>query len=162
MSLRTRGAVACALTTLIAGCSSGDGRVEIDSPSLSAADATACRHLLAALPRDLAGQRTRAVSPDDALGAAWGDPAITLTCGVGVPTGFDRFSSCEVGNGVGWFVPTAQIDDQSLDVTLTAVGFRPRVQVVVPAGYRPSGPAAVLAQLAGPVKRSLRLVQRCH
>ncbi|GAB3769552.1 hypothetical protein GCM10027600_24570 [Nocardioides ginsengisegetis] len=162
VSLRTRGAVASALLVLAAGCSSGGGDVEVDGPSLGADDAAACDRLVAALPDTLAEQDRRTVTPADAPGAAWGDPAITLTCGVDVPKGFDEFSSCEVANGVGWYVDPATIDDQSADVTLTAVGYRPIVRVEVPADYRPSGSAAVIAELAGPVRRSLELVKPCH
>jgi hypothetical protein len=145
---------------VLTGCS--DGAVEIRSPDVSRADRAACTRFLDALPETLADRQRREVSPSGALGAAWGDPAITLTCGVGVPDTFDRFASCEVANGVGWFVPPGQIDDRSGDVALTAVGYRPRVQVVVPSEYRPAGPAAVIAQLAEPVKRGLELVKPCH
>ena len=64
-------------------------------------------------------------------------------------------------NGVGWFVPPDEADP-SADATWTAVGYRPVVAVHVPAGYRPEGGAAAIAQLAPTVKRHLRLVRPCH
>ena len=42
-----------------------------------------------------------------------------------------------------------------------AVGYRPIVSVTVPGKYRPSGPAAAIADLAQPVKDHLELVQDC-
>ena len=95
MSLRTRGAVACAVVLLVAGC--GDEPPEIDAPDLSAADASACRDLVAALPDELAGQERVDVTGDTEYGAAWGDPAIVLTCGVGRPDDFTDISTCASG-----------------------------------------------------------------
>ena len=160
MSTRTRGVVASACLVLLAGCG-GSGAVEIDSPDVSAADRKACEAFLDALPQKLAGEDSRSVTPADALGAAWGDPAFTLTCGVGVPAGFDRLSSCTQVNGVGWFVPQDEAEG-GRDATFTAVGFRPRVALRVPADHQPEGGAAALAQLAGPVRKQLRLVNRCE
>src|SRR3546814_13080570 len=64
--------------------------------------------LVAGLPTTLAGLESRELSGDTEYGAAWGDPAIVLTCGVGVPDGFDEFSACTEVSGVGWFVPPEQ------------------------------------------------------
>ncbi len=93
------------------------------------------------------------------LGAAWGDPAIVLRCGVGEPRGFDQFSSCQVANGLGWFVPDEQVQDQGQDVVMTTVERSPRVEVVVPADYRP--PPAVMVDLAAAITEHTVLVKRC-
>jgi len=169
VSRRTRGVVvslALVGTTALTGCSSGGSpggsAVQVDVPPLPAAAAGTCRALVADLPERLARQTARPVTPGDAPAAAWGDPAITLTCGADVPREFNRFSSCVQANGVGWFVPQAQQQDQSADVTWTAVGYRPVVTVHVPAGYRPEGAAAVIAELAPLVKHHLRLVRPCR
>ncbi len=152
--------------TTLAGCSSGgsaDGSaVAVEAPTLPPSAAAACRALVADLPHRLAGQPARPVTPHDAPAAAWGDPAITLACGADVPRELTRFSACVQANGVGWFVPPAQEQDPSADVTWTAVGYRPRVAVHVPAGYRPEGAAAVIAELAPTVRRHLRLVRPCR
>ncbi|HEU4811548.1 MAG TPA: DUF3515 domain-containing protein [Nocardioides sp.] len=167
MSLRTRGAVVSALSgclllaPALASCSD-TGPVAVDTPSVSDADRATCAAFLDDLPHTLAGQERRDVTPSDALGAAWGDPAITLTCGVSLPADFDRFATCEEADGVGWFVPVAESSDQSSDVTLTAAGYRPIVRVQLPASYRPEGAATVISQLAQPVKDGLELVDRCH
>ncbi|MGZ8744879.1 MAG: DUF3515 domain-containing protein [Nocardioides sp.] len=160
MSLRTRGVVACAVVLLAGGCSSGPP--EIDTSELSAADARTCRGFVASLPDTLAGEESVEVAGDDEYGAAWGDPAIVLTCGAAIPEEFDELSSCVEASGVGWFVPEAEQDDQSSDVTWTAVGHRPVVRVDVPDDYRPEGAAAVLAELAEPVGEHLDLVQPCR
>jgi hypothetical protein len=49
---------------------------------------SSCRALVAALPSELdTGVRRRPVSGDANRTAAWGDPAITMRCGVGRATG---------------------------------------------------------------------------
>ena len=160
---RNVGAVACQcllavlVAVLVTGCGSGD--VEIDSPGLGGSDAKACARLLAALPDAVSEQPRRPVEPKDAYGAAWGDPAIILRCGVPRPDGFDRFATCQVANGVGWFVPESQIEDQQSDVVLTTVGFAQNVELQVPAQYRP--PAAALVDVADAVKESIRELRPC-
>jgi hypothetical protein len=165
----TRGVVACALAGVTAGglasCGSGsDGAVAVEAPTLRGADARACRSFVDALPATLYGQRSRAVSPSSAPAAAWGDPAIVLTCGVGQPADFTDTSTCVQVNGVGWFVPDDVLlsSDDTKDVTFTAVGYRPRVQVVLPGEYRPEGFAAVTAVVGRLVGRELHRVQRCR
>jgi len=157
VSLWTRGAVAC--TALLAAAACSPGPVAIDSPDVDADTEAACRALLDVLPDELAGQEGRDVDPDDALGAAWGDPAIELRCGVGTPDGLTKFSECQEVNGVGWYVPEEQVADGSADLTLTTIGFEPAVEVRIPATYRP--PNDALVQLAGPIKKSLELVKPC-
>jgi hypothetical protein len=161
VSLWTRGVVAC--TALLAGvaCSPDEatGPVGIDSPDLTGAARTACRALVDVLPDELGGQERREVEPDDALGAAWGDPAIEVTCGIGRPEGFTKFSGCDEVNGVGWYAPEDQVADGSADLTLSTIGFQPRVGLRIPASYRP--PNNVLVQLAEPIKKHLTQVKPC-
>ena len=159
-----RGVVACLVAGLAVGTLSGCGaaRVDIRAPAaLSADDEAACEQLVQSLPNTVSGQVRRSVNPDDALGAAWGDTPIVLTCGVGPPAGFDDFSLCQVGNGVGWFVPDQVLDDQSAEVVMTTVEYAPAVEVRIPPSYRPEGPAAVMAELAPVIKSSLTRVDRC-
>jgi hypothetical protein len=147
---------------LILAGACGNDPVPIPARPVSSADLSACRSFVADLPDALGDRGRRLTVPAKPLGAAWGDPAIVLRCGVGVPTSFDKFASCEVANGVGWYVPQSQIDDQSADVVMTAVGYRPIVTVTVPATERPEGPASAMAALAPAVKRDLRLVKPCQ
>ncbi len=148
------------LTLLLTACSAGP--VEVLTPDLDDADRAACEAFVADLPTSIADLPVRDVEPVGALGGAYGDPAIIVRCGVSVPNGFDQStSSCEVANGVGWYVPLEQFDDQEADVTLTAAGFRPVVEVSVPGTYRPDATAAAIAQLAAAVDEHLTLVESC-
>jgi hypothetical protein len=151
---------------LLAGCAGGGNGgsedVSIDSPAPHARDRAVCARILAALPDSLAGEPRRSVAPRGALGAAWGDPAMVLTCGVDRPAEFDEFATCIEANGVDWFVPAEQVEDDSLDVTFSTAGYRPVVQLSVPAEYRPEGGAAALAELAKPLRKRLKNVQPCR
>jgi hypothetical protein len=151
----------CAVVLLATGC--GSGPAEIDAPHLSAADAQACKDFVADLPATVSGEKSHEISGDTEYGAAWGDPAIVLTCGVDEPTDFTDTSTCVQADGVGWFVPDAVLlaDDDSLDVTMTAVGYRPRVQVFLPGEYRPEGFAAAAAEIGDVVGRDLEKVESC-
>jgi len=139
------------------------GPVEIDTYDLEAADRAACEAFAADLPDTLADEDSREIEPADALGAAYGDPAITITCGVPVPASFDQTSSCDETNGVGWYVPVEQINDPDRDVTLTAVGYHPIIEIVVPSGDdRGNNAAAAMAELAQPIKTHLELINACN
>ncbi|HYH35846.1 MAG TPA: DUF3515 domain-containing protein, partial [Nocardioides sp.] len=120
----------CLLSAMVlAGCSTGP--VAIRAPELDAEEARACQELVDALPRTLDGAERREVEPADAPGAAWGDPAVVLTCGGEVPGDFTRTAFCQEVDGVGWYVADAALADESVDVTLVTVGYRPIVSVVV-------------------------------
>lgn len=149
-----------ALGLLLTAC--GKEPVSIPTVRLSAADQARCQRLVNALPDTVAGQGRRKTQPAEALGGAWGDPPIIAQCGVGVPRGFSRAASCQQADGVGWFVPDAQINDQSADVVMATAGYRPVLQVTVPATYRPNGLAAAMVQLAPMVKADTQLVHPCH
>lgn len=130
---------------------------------LGAEDRAACEQLVEALPTTLNDLEQVDVEPADALGAAWGDPAIVLTCGVAMPEEYDAFSTCDDINGVGWFAPPDSLEEDAQDeeVVVTAVSYRPLIQLVVPADYRPDGVSAALTDLTDAVKSTLRLEQPC-
>jgi hypothetical protein len=139
---------------LLGGCSSEPGPVEVDAPLPAAADRAACHDLLDALPENVADQPLRPVEPQGAWAAAWGDPAIVLTCGGSAPEGFRRTSSCTTVNGVDWFIPEEQLETtEAVDLTMTTVHRDQFVQVRMPAKYWP--PAATLADLSGAVRGSI-------
>lgn len=129
------------------------GPPEIDSVDLSAAEAQACRDLVADLPATLAGQERVEVAGDTAYGAAWGDPAIVLTCGA-QPVDISAAPPCTVVAGVGWVVP-----EEGEETVLAADGYRPRVQVVVPDDYAPA--AEVLLDLSPLVEEHTVLEDEC-
>ncbi|CAB4720871.1 MAG: DUF3515 family protein [Actinobacteria bacterium] len=150
---------ALVLASLV-GCSAGP--VEVASPELSADDQAACTALLDSLPATLAGLESHEITPADAPAAAWGDDGLTLSCGVGVPDDFDEFSRCDQILGVGWFFPEAEYKDESRTLTATAVGYRPRISLTVPADYRGNVSLDAFSTLAPLVQAHLDLVQRCR
>jgi len=138
---------------LLSACS--PGRVPIDEPDLSGADLAACRALVDDLPDTLAGELRRSVDPDDALGAAWGDPAYVLTCGVPQPSDYEPTAECNVVRGVGWYVPEDQLADLTEDATAIALSLTPYVELLVPEDHRTEGIDRALAELAPVLKKHL-------
>lgn len=161
--LRLAGAVA-ALAALVAvsGCSGGDDVDLSDARegSLDPRSANQCRALLDALPKSVSDQGGRRLESREGYGAAWGDPALVLTCGVPQPDDFGLVSTCQVTNGVAWFIP----EDQAMtgapgEITMTTVGRSTNVEVRLPEDYWP--PAAAMVDLAPAVKKTLPVVRRC-
>jgi hypothetical protein len=144
----------------VAAC--GKEPVTIPTLRLTAGDQARCQRLTDALPDSVADQGKRKTQPAEALGGAWGDPPIVVQCGVAVPADFSRSSGCQEADGVGWFIPDSQVNDQSADIVMSTAGYRPVLQVSIPATYRPTGPAAAMVQLAPMVKQYTRLVHPCH
>jgi len=140
----------------------GKEPVTIPTLRLTEADQAVCVRLVDALPDRVADQDRRKTQPAAALGGAWGDPAIIAQCGVGVPKDFSKSAACTVADGVGWFVPDSQVNDQSADVVMSTAGYRPVLQVTVPDHYRPNGLAAAMVELAPVVKQYTRLVHPCR
>lgn len=157
MSPGTWGVVA-SLALVSSACSSG--AVEIEVPRLSADESAACAELLDALPGTLFDERRRPVHPDDAPGAAWGDPAAVLTCGVGAPSGYEPTAGCIEIRSVGWFVPPEQLEDVGEDATATVLTHSPRVELLIPADYRTTGRSA-LAELTPVIESTLKRTDRC-
>jgi Protein of unknown function (DUF3515) len=160
----TRGARASAgalgLVLLVTAC--GKEPVSIPTLRLTAEDQAVCQRVVDALPDRVAEQSQRKTQPAEALGGAWGDPAIVAQCGVPVPAGFNRTSPCQTADGVGWYVPEAQFSDGDSDIVISTAGYRPILQVTVPATYRPEGMAAVMVELAPMVKEYTKLVKPCQ
>ncbi|TYL51587.1 DUF3515 family protein [Nocardioides sp. BGMRC 2183] len=150
------GCIALMLTTAACG-----GPVEIDVPEMDEADAAACAAFTDDLPDTLAEQERVESEPEDAPGAAYGDPAIVVTCGVPAPDGFSTAEACELVNDVGWYIPDEQYGDEELDLTITAAGYRPRVEIQVPAELRPNAGPAAMAKLAPLVAEHSELVEPC-
>lgn len=151
--------LATALGLVLSAC--GKEPVTVPTLRLTAADQAVCQRVVNALPDKLGGQDRRHTQPAAALGGAWGDPALVLQCGVDAPGELTRTSPCSVVDGVGWFAPADQIDDNGADVTLTAVGFEPMLQLTVPAKYRGSELAEAEVQLAPLIKKYLSPKPRC-
>jgi len=140
----------------------GKEPVSIPTLRLSPADQAVCQRVVNALPDKVYDQSRRKTQPAEALGGAWGDPAIVAQCGVPMPADFTRSSACQTANGVGWFIPEDEFQDQSSDIVIATAGYRPILQVTIPAKYRPEGMAAAMVQLAPMVKEYTKLVKPCH
>ena len=153
------GAVAslATLATLLAGC--GASTVHVETPALHGAAAADCARLVRALPHRVADQPRRQVEPAGVAGAAWGDPAIVLRCGVPRPKELRPTSTCQMANGVGWFIPESQIQGRPTDIVMTTVGRAENVEVRLPEKYWP--PAAAMVDLAPAIKKTIREVRPC-
>ena len=91
-------AVAVAFTsTLLLECLRGPGR----GPASSVTPA-ACAALAAELPKRLAGQDRRTTEPDSPSTAAWGDPPISLRCGVDRPAAYQPTSELVAIDTIDW------------------------------------------------------------
>jgi hypothetical protein len=154
--LRNAGAVAC--LGVLLGCSGG--AVFVDAPAVTGESARACSRLIAAVPETVADQSRRKVERSAGFAAAWGDPPIVLRCGVGRPSGFDELATCQVANGVAWFIPEDQVTGEPTEVVMTSVDRRPRVEVRLPEELFP--PAAAMVNLAPALKRTTVRTDACH
>ena len=119
---------------LAGGCSR---TVAMTDPTPSPSVAEQCAAVMAALPDTVLDQPRRTVEPGR-LSAAWGDPTITLRCGVAEPPGLGPESECFEVNGVGWFAEEAQGG-----YLFTTIGRPAYVQVGVPTEYAPEANALV-------------------
>ncbi len=135
--------------------------MSIDEHDLSEADRATCEALVDDLPDTLAGERRRSVDPDDALGAAWGDPAYVLTCGVPEPDDYEPTDECSAIADVGWWVPDDQLHDMREDAGAIALSLTPYVEVEVPARYRTDGIDRALAELAPVLQEHLTAGRPC-
>lgn len=135
---------------LLAACS---GPVGLAAPTPVGRARTICRELISHTPDVVDGQRRREIAHPSPYTAAWGDPAITLSCGVSKPPGLNAASECFEVNGVGWF------SEQRPDgYRFTTIGRKAYAQVVVPKKYVPSDP---LVDLSKAINDHLPVVHRC-
>lgn len=111
--------------------------MRIADPTPSPAVAEQCATVMAALPDTVLDEPRRPAEPGH-LSAAWGDPTITLKCGVDKPPGLGSESECFEVNGVGWFAEEAEGG-----YLFTSIGRPAFVQVGVPTAYAPEANALV-------------------
>jgi len=99
------------------------------------------------LPTELdPGIGRRPVRPETGRTAAWGDPAVILTCGVA--TGSARDDPF-ITNGVRW-----AIHDVGAGQRWTTVGRSTNVQLVIPDAY--DNQSSLVIGLAAPITKALR------
>lgn len=100
----------------------------VEVPPVTPEADAACPALMAALPLNLAGERSRPVQSASPFAYAWGDPPVVLVCGVDRPAGFVATAPLLQINQVQWYV-----DDSAADaVVWTAVDRSVYVQVRIP------------------------------
>jgi hypothetical protein len=87
---------------------------------------------MADLPEQLVGQHQRETDPESALTAAWGDPAITVRCGVPDPAALTAASDLFRVDGVAWFP-----EELTSGYVFTTYRRHTNVEVTVPDDYSP-------------------------
>jgi hypothetical protein len=103
---------------------------------------------MADLPDELVGQQGRATDPESDFTAAWGDPAITVRCGVPDPKTLVPSSQLVRVDGVAWFP-----EELTAGYLFTTYRRQTNVEVTVPDDYSPEiDPVTELSPL---VKRSI-------
>jgi hypothetical protein len=117
----------------------GGNGVPVTAPSVSGAAAHQCAALNAALPATVLGHARRTTVPKAPYPAAWGNPAIVLRCGVGVPavlapgsTTYDPTVEGMDMNGVCW----VNTQTGSGGYVFTTVKQQAYVEVTVPNAYQ--------------------------
>jgi len=116
----------------------------LDMPPVTPEAEASCPALMSALPLELAGEPSRRVQSDSPYAYAWGDPPITLICGVERPAGFVVGVSAIQINGVQWYVDTA--DPES--TVWTTVDRPVYVQITLPADVDSAPVTALTPQIA--------------
>lgn len=129
----------------LAGC--GFGAVEIEPYDVQPGGERACAELLGHLPEVVSDAVARDVSPDDLPAAAWGQPAIVLRCGVGLPPEYRPDAILTEIDGVAWFPA-----EGTGGTFFATVDRDPIVEVAVPDDY---DPATVLGDLGPSIARNL-------
>jgi len=133
--------------------------VTMAATPLAQRPATVCRALMSQLPTTLGDLLQRPVTAGPEQNAAYGDPAITVACGVPAPS-FPPEDEVWVVNGVCWHqagqaghAEQAEQDGRTEPVVLTTVDREVPVRVTVPRDYDP--PLQWVAPLAEKVVASV-------
>lgn len=141
--------LAAGLLATSTGCAAA---VTLPDPQVDDATRDTCLALLDAVPDTVLGSPPRETTGE--LGAAWGDPPITLACGVERPAALEATSECYEVNDVGWWPQDAPDGD-----VFTTLGRDVYIQVGVPSTY--GNPSDALAELGPVVDEHTTLLQPC-
>jgi hypothetical protein len=121
----------------------------LPTPAPAGAVLEQCARLVNYLPATLNGQKSRVVRPRSPLVHAWGDPPITMRCGVPKPAGYDPSSYRTASvDGVSWF----QEIGPSV-VRWTAVRSAVNVELAIPRSYE--GQGGFLVALGASIKKTI-------
>lgn len=131
--LATAAAALCLPGLSLTACGS---TVTLPDPAMDPATHDICAKVFAAAPQRLLGKERRQTT--GSLTAAWGEPPITLTCGVSVPTSMQQDTRCFEVSGVGWHA-----EQGTTGWLFTTIGRAAVVQVGVPSKYAPEADALV-------------------
>lgn len=128
------------------------GPVTVPAPQpTSAAVVEACDQLNNALPSSVLNAVRRTTEPQTPTTAAWGDPPITLRCGVTKPSGLTPTASLLRVDGVDWLP-----EQRSAGYVFTTVGRQAFIEVAVPSAYAPE--TGVLTDLAPAITSAVPVV----
>ena len=132
-----------AVILVLTGCS---GPVAVPVPSATAtAVHRVCASVQSDLPSAVGNLVKRPTEPESDLVAAWGNPPITLRCGVSKPAGLLPTSQLVTVDDVDWFS-----EQRTAGYLFTTVGRVANIEVAVPDAYKPETDA--LVDLAAAVK----------
>lgn len=145
-----RAANAVVAAVALSGCA---GPVKVADPTPPAAAASVCDAVLAHLPKTVLDKKRREVQPGRYT-AAYGDPPITVACGVDLPGSMATDTRCFEVNGVGWFAEEGQGG-----WLFTTIGREATVQVGVPSAYAPE--ANALVDVAAAISGQDRSLKPC-
>lgn len=126
------------------------GPVELAAPELTERQRVVCRALLSQLPGDLDGLPQRPVTAGPEQNAAYGDPPVTVACGV-PPAVYPPTAQLFVLSGVCWYA-----DEQPDGTVWTTVDREVPVRVRVPDSY--DGPSQQVVPVSEPVLESIRSI----
>lgn len=124
----------------------------LSAPSPAPSAHRVCDALVAALPDRVLDQTRRDTTA--ALTAAWGDPPITLSCGVATPPGLTGTAQCFEVNDVGWYA-----EQGTGGYLFATIGRAVVVEVGVPAAYAPE--ANALVDLAAAITATVPEIRPC-
>ena len=116
-------------------------------PALDTAAQRSCQELIAALPTTLGDLPARPVDSPSPYVVAWGEPVVTLRCGVARPPAFIATADVQQINTVSWFA-----ERRGARTAWTVVDRPVYVEVVVPA----DAAGAPVARLSTAVSRALK------
>lgn len=123
--------------------------VEMAAPALSARSATVCRALLSMLPATLDDRAQRPVTAGPEQNAAYGDPPVTVSCGV-PPASYPLTDQVWSTQAVCWHMSKEAASGAAVWET---VDREVAVKVTIPSAYDPQVAVAFAAPIASSVKR---------
>lgn len=144
------GIVAALTLGLTAGCA-GSVAVPVPSPEPTGSAASTCADLDEALPSSVLDQVRRQTEPDSVFTSAYGNPPITVRCGVGVPLALTATSLLATINDIDWLP-----EQRSAGYVFTTVGRVVNVEVAVPDAFTPE--TDVLVDLSPSIEANIPLV----